>query len=250
MPRLNDDMEQMRIAGRGGFAFTGVRLEKLGESAYTLVTIAVDVTGSVRGFQDELRKMLIMAVEACKKNPRSDTILVRVVLFSTSFKNGISEIHGFKPLSDIDTSQYPELHPGGWTPLCDATYSTVGATVAYGEQLGAKDYNVNGIGFVITDGAENSSTATMKMVLDIQEDVRKSEKLESFVSILVGINSAEYKAEQEAFVKEAGITHYRDAGQATPRNLAKLAGFVSQSVSSQSQALGTGGPSQNIAPTI
>jgi hypothetical protein len=36
----------------------------------------------------------------------------------------------------------------------------------------------------------------------------------------------------------------------TEGKLAKLAGYISQSVSSTSQALGTGGPSQNIAATI
>ena len=46
------------------------------------------------------------------------------------------------------------------------------------------------------------------------------------------------------------ISQYIDAGAATKGKLAKLADFVSQSVSSQSQALGTGGPSQNISATI
>ena len=46
------------------------------------------------------------------------------------------------------------------------------------------------------------------------------------------------------------VLHHIDVGDATPRKLAKLAAFVSQSISSQSQALGTGGPSQNIAATI
>ena len=41
-----------------------------------------------------------------------------------------------------------------------------------------------------------------------------------------------------------------DAGDATPAKLAKLAVFISTSISSQSQHLGTGGPSQQIAATI
>lgn len=251
MPRLDqgDDMQNFN-AGRGGFAFTGARFDKLGATDYTLVTIAVDETGSVEDFKQELLKMLQTAIEACKKNPRSDNILVRVLYFSSQHRGGIREIHGFKPLADIDVNSYPAPDPGGLTPLCDATYSGIEATLTYGEQLADQDFGVNGIGFFITDGGDNQSTATMAMIKDVQDRARKSEKLESLITILVGINAKAYQQLLETFRNDAGITHYRDAGDATPRNLAKLAAFVSTSVSSQSQALGTGGPSQNIAATI
>ena len=87
----------------------------------------------------------------------------------------------------------------------------------------------------------------------VADEARKSvsgEILESMVSVLIGINGSSYSSWLSKFQKEAGLTHFIDAGDATPRKLAKLANFVSQSVSSQSQALGTGGPSQNISPTI
>lgn len=250
MPRLmQENMETLRIGGKG-FTFSGTKIDHLGATEYTLVTIAVDETGSVSGFADELRKMLVMAVEACKKSPRSDNILVRAITFSDKYPNGVKEIHGFRPLAEIDTAAYPDIVPGGLTPLCDACYSSIGATNAYGEQLSKQDFGVNGICFVITDGGENRSVATMAMV---KEEIRKSvsgEKLESMVSILVGINTKECRDALDEFYKEAGLTQYVDAGDATPRRLAKLAQFVSTSVSSQSHALGTGGPSQNIAATI
>jgi len=251
VPRLDqsNDMQNFN-AGRGGFAFTGARFDKLGSTDYTLVTIAVDETGSTLGFERELAKMLRTAVDACRKNPRSDNILLRVIYFSSKYKDGVSEIHGFKPLADIDTSAYPVPSPGGLTPLCDATYSSLHATNVYGQQLADQDFGVNAIFFIITDGAENDSTATMQMVKTEQERARTSEQLESLISILVGINAKPCQAALDQFKDEAGITHYRDAGDATPRNLAKLAAFVSASVSSQSQALGTGGPSQNIAAVI
>ncbi len=251
MPRLTQgNMETLRIGGKG-FTFSGTKIEHLGATEYTLVTIAVDETGSVWGFADELKNMLVMAVEACKKSPRSDNILVRVITFSDKHTRGVKEIHGFRPLAEIDTTTYPDIVPGGNTPLCDAFYSSIGATNAYGKQLSEQDFGVNGICFVITDGEENSSVATMAMV---KEEIRKSvsgEKLESMISILVGINTKDCKASLDRFYKEAGLTHYVDAGDATPRRFAKLAQFVSTSVSSgQAQALGTGGPSQNIAATI
>lgn len=250
MPRLiQENMETLRIGGKG-FTFSGIKIDHLGATEYTLVTIAVDETGSVLGFADELRKMLVMAVEACKKSPRSDNILVRAITFSDKYQKGVKEIHGFKPLAETDTSAYPDIMPGGSTPLCDACYSSIGATNSYGKQLSEQDFGVNGICFIITDGGENTSVATMAMV---KEEIQKSisgEKLESMISVLIGINTAQCQGDLDKFYKESGLTQYVDSGGATPRRLAKLAQFVSTSVSSQSQALRTGGPSQNIAATI
>ena len=252
MPRLNkeDPTQVSHRIGGSGFTFKGARIERLGATEYTLVTIAVDESGSVSGFQDELRKMLIMAVDACKKSPRSDNILVRVIRFSSVYPKGVDEIHGFKSLAEIDTANYPEIKPGGWTPLCDACFSAIGAMNSYGKTLSDQDFGVNAIGFIITDGGENMSTATMDMVKKEAEKSISGENLESIITVLVGINVAGYVQELKVFQKEAGLMQFIDAGEATPRKLAKLADFVSTSISSQSQALGTGGPSKNIAPTI
>ena len=248
MPRLTDDMQQGKLAGN--FTYTGTRIDRLGASEYTLVTIAVDETSSVAGFHDQLREMLVTSVAACKKSPRSDNLLIRVVTFSSRHNKGVNEIHGFKPLSEIDTAQYPDIRPGGMTPLCDACYSSVGAMNAYAKDLAENDYLANAIAFIITDGGENDSTATMRMVKDVCAQALQEEVLESMISILIGINAENLRAVLETFQREAGINKYRDAGDVTEGALAKLADFVSQSISSQSQALGTGGPSQNIAATI
>ena len=248
MPRLTGDMEELKI--KGGFGFTATRIDKLGATNYTLVTIGVDISGSTWGFEKQLRDMIVTVIEACKKNPRADNIMVRVILISTAFPKGVDELHGFKPLAEIDIANYPQIQSMGGTPLNDGVYSAIGATNVYGEQLADQDFGANGIFFIVSDGAENSSTATKTMVKDEFAKARKGEKLESIISILIGINAGAYSAELQDFQQKAGMDHYIDVGDATPRKLAKLAAFVSQSISSQSQALGTGGPSQNIAATI
>lgn len=259
MPRLmtDDKMETGNIGGMQGFTFSGVRTEHLGATEYTVVTIAVDETGSTTGFEDDLRNSLVAAVEACKKSPRSDNLLLRVIKFSTALSGGMEELHGFKPLSEIDPqSDYPYLRPAGTTPLYDAAFSSIGATVSYAEKLMGDDFLANGIVFVITDGLEyppppnNPSVSTPAMIKSQVEKAVQGEKIESLVTILIGINAGEYSNELETFQREAGIDKYIDAGEATKGQLSKLAEFVSQSVSSQSQSLGTGGPSQNISATI
>jgi len=246
--RLGKNMEQNTIGGTA-FKFSAIGLEHLAATEYTLVTIAVDVTGSVSGFESELRKCLVTAVESCKKSPRSNNLLLRVILFSTSLPGGIEEVHGFKPLSEIDPNAYPNLVPGGMTPLCDAAFSAVGATNEYGKDLMDQDYLANGIVFVITDGCDNDSKTTADMVkMEIEKGV-KGETIESIIGIVIGVNAKQYKQELQDF-SDGTSMRYLDAGDATPQKLAKLADFVSKSVSSQSQAMGTGGPSQNISATI
>lgn len=247
------DKETYRIAG-SNFTFSGARVTRLGATEYTLVTIAVDVTGSTAPFSDELRKTLIAAVNACRKSSRSDNLLIRVITFSTGAgPDGIRELHGFKLLADIDSQKdYPAFNPNGMTPLFDATYSAIGAMLEYGAELHkpGNDYLVNGICFIITDGDDNASITTPSMIRSKIEQARKDEQLESLVTVLIDINAAQFRSQLDRFFNEAGLTQHVDVGDATPQRLAKLAEFVSQSVSSTSQALSSGGPSKSIAATI
>lgn len=251
MPKLNQSTSvAVQQIGGSNFTFTGARIEELGATEYTLVTIAVDETGSVYGFDKKLRDMLLTVVRSCKYSARSDNLLVRAVTFGSQYQNGVNEIHGFVPLADIDVNDYPAIVPGGATPLNDAVFSALGASNRYARDLADNDFGVNAIVFVITDGGENASVASMKMIKDEVQKAIRSESLESIVSILIGINAAGCSGLLSNFQQEAGMTHYIDAGDATEKNLAKIAGFISQSILSQSQALGTGGPSQQISATI
>jgi hypothetical protein len=246
----NDDtMETSQVGGASGFRFSGTRLDKLGATEYTLVTIAVDKTGSVKPFKELLLKCLKTAVKSCKKSPRSNNLLVRVIYFSSSLAGGFVEIHGFKPLSEINEDDYPDLDPFGGTPLYDAVFSAVGATNAYAKQLVDQEFLVNAIVTILSDGDDNGSNATIKMVgEEIQRGTQK-EIIESLIGILVGVNLIDCQQRLEEFAKGAGL-QFIDAGEATESKLAKVAQFVSNSISSQSQSLGTGGPSQNIAASI
>jgi hypothetical protein len=252
MPRLADEndggMQNYQVGG-SNFTFTAARIGSLGATEYTLVTIAVDVTGSTAGFADELHKMLSTTIDSCKKSPRSDNLLIRVITFST-YIGGVSELHGFKPLSEVTASDYPRFVPDGLTPLYDATFDAISATVEYGGELMDNEFLSNGIVFVITDGYDNMSDETPRSIKEQVQKAKLEERLESLLTVLIGINAAQFQDKLEEFRREAGLDQYIDAGDATPGRLAKLAAFVSQSISSQSAALGTGGPSQAISATI
>ncbi len=246
MPKLmnTDGMDVTNIPGLSGYQFSSVLPDKLGASEYTLVTIAVDISTSVQPFADLLIDSVKKAVDSCRKSPRANNILIRVLGFATD----VTEIHGFKPLSEIDSAVYDNLSPRGNTALYDAAASAIGAMTEYGRLLQKQDYGVSGILFVITDGEDNISTFDPATVLAKATEATSGEILESFLSVLIGINAARSKAYLTRFQKTAGLSDYIDAGDATPGNLAKLAAFVSRSVSSGSlqTASSSGGAAASI----
>lgn len=247
MPLFNDaNMETHNIGGTG-FGFSAKRIGDLGASEYTLVEIAADATGSVSGWQDKIENVIKEVVKACRKSPRADNLLLRLVTFNTGI--GVQEIHGFKPLADCDVDKYTgTVHPGGATNLYDASFSCAGALNQYGKDLTSQDFAANGIFVVITDGDDNASKTTPSMLKDEIAKGVTGENLESTVSILVGVNVTDPHMSQRLkdFHTDAGFTQYVEVDNASAAKLAKLADFVSRSVSSQSQALGTGGPSKAL----
>jgi hypothetical protein len=117
----------------------------------------------------------------------------------------------------------------------------------------SQQFSVNGAIFLITDGIDNESKTTVTMVKNALEGGVKDEALESMMAVLIGIGSgsdediANVSAELRDFHENAGFGQYVHAGKATPAALAKIGGFVSKSASSQSRALGSGGPSQSFS---
>jgi uncharacterized protein YegL len=176
--------------------------------------------------------------------------MIRMLTFDTNVK----EFHGFKPLENCAIDDYDNSLKvnGGLTALYDASENAISATANYGRTLIANDLSVNGILFVITDGDDNRSTLSQNSVHDALKNAVSEETLESLVSVLIGVNitiptMAKYLSD---FKDAAGFTQYIELDNASAGKLAKLAEFVSKSISAQSQSLGTGGPSQQLSLSV
>lgn len=240
-------MESHQIAGTN-FGFSAVGIDDLGASEYTLVGIVADATPSVTDFKAEIEKAVAEVVKSCRHSPRADNLLMRVTQFNSG-PDSPFEVHGFKPLEGCNPDDYNDfLSLARLTALYDASTEMVESIVRYGKDLAENDYECNAIVFVITDGYDNQSTLTRKAVKDAISKAIQVEALESIVTVLIGVNVNEPTMSQflKDFEKEAGFTQYVECDNADARTLAKLAEFVSKSISSQSQALGTGGPSQSL----
>lgn len=245
MPDLTN-MQQMQTAS--SFHFSAVGLDALGATEYTLATVVVDISGSVSGWERNLESCLKAIVKSCKKSPRSDNLMLRV----TKFNDNVVEVHAFKELNTIKDGDYDNsLNPSGGTALCDAVLEAVEATKTYGQLLSDQNYQTNSVIYVVTDGADNTShVATPNSLKTAVGSVKREEKLESMAVILIGVGyggSAQYL---DSFKNQTNITQFVDLEElfrkTSPEGaLAKLAGYVSKSISSTSQALGTG----NSVPT-
>ena len=137
----------------------------------------------------------------------------------------------------------------GSTALFDASHNAIVAASDYAKQLAANNFLVNGVVFVITDGDDNASALKATNVRDVLAKSVQSESLESLNSILIGVNLnavPELVQYLDDFKNTAKFTQYVQIQDASEKSLAKLADFVSRSISSQSQALGTGGPSKSL----
>ena len=231
-------MTTHQVAG-SNYGFSATRIEDLGASEYTLGLIVVDVSGSVSSLRDEIEATVKEIVRSCRHNPRADNMMLRLVLFDDT----VTEVHGFKPLMGCDESDYTGvIQIGGMTALYDAAYNAIQSATHYGKALTDNDFDVNAAVFVITDGMDNRSKVSRAMVAQALSDAVTSEAIESVASVLIGINTADgnlnrYLAQLKS---EAGFSQYLAIGNASAKQLAKLGGFVSRSISSQSQALGSG----------
>lgn len=248
MPKLtNGTLEVANIKGTN-FQYSGAKIESLGATEYTLVTIVADISGSVSMYKDDLEKCIKEIVMACRRSPRSDNLMIRLL----SFNDEGYEEHGYKLLTNCNPDDYIGLlKVGGMTALYDATYNSLLAAESYGKVLTDNDFDVNGIIFVLTDGMDNKSTYTASEVKKVYQNVLKSEQLESFVSVLIGINvDPSVDAYLKDFNNDADFTQYVNIGDATEKKLARLAEFVSKSISSQSNSLTSGQASNQQSLTF
>jgi hypothetical protein len=244
MSLLDKDLELLNAGS--GYKFSATKIDKLGASEYTLASLVIDASSSVEGFAPELEKALKTVFKACDKSPRRDNLLMRLTQFSSTLK----EIHGFKLLGSIAEKDYDNaLELGGSTALFDAVDEAISATTTYGKQLTAQEFLANAIVVVITDGENNCGSimdaAEIKKAL---EKARRSENLESILLILVGVTNDDVNLNTylQTVNDDGGFNQYVSIGKATPGKIAKLAEFVSRSISSTSTALGSGGASTPI----
>ncbi len=250
MPKLNDKQMEEKTLPNTSFGYSAMRIEDLGATEYTLVDLVVDVSGSVDAYKADMEKAIQEVINACKMSPRADNLMIRLV----TFNDFLAEVHGYKLLENCNLDDYKNvLHCGGTTALYDATENAVLSSTDYAKNLSQNDFSVNSLVVILTDGMDNRSSCTPKSVGAALIASVKSEATESMVSILIGVGvggDLGVSRMLDTFKQSAGLTQYVETKDASSKTLAKLAAFVSKSISAQSQALGSGGASKPVSLSI
>lgn len=229
------------IGTPGTFQFSAINPDELQESEYTIAVTAVDTTGSLAGWESKIEELLKTIVKSCQKDARRDFILLRQLQFNSGI--GIKEFHGFLEVPHIDLNCYKIAKCDNMTNLCDVAVESISCIQSFSKILKSRDYDVNAILFIVTDGMDNDSSFSLSDIRKKMEEIVHDEEIESFITILIGLNDEDCDQYLKEFKKETGFAHQLSAGQVDEDSLAKIAGFISSSISSQSQALGSGGPS-------
>ena len=249
MPLMNDPgMDTHNIPGTN-FTFSGKRVDdNLGASEFTLTVLCVDESPSVSAFKDALNKAVQNIVASLNDSPRADSMMLRLV----AFNEDVRQIHGFKPFPECSPGDYADaICPSGRaTALFDACFTGIESVAGYSKLLDKKDYSSNAIIYIMTDGWDNVSSMRPADVKKAVDALTLGEVVESVMTVLIGVNvdpNSGTNTELEKFQKEAGIDRYISIGDASPKSMAKLTNFVVSQTSSQSQAMGSGAPSQSVA---
>jgi hypothetical protein len=247
MSLLDTNLSELKAGS--GYKFTATNINDLGAAEYTLATIVMDASSSVDPFAAQLVQAIKTIFKACDKSPRRDNLMLRL----TQFAGQLTELHGFKLLSAINEKDYDNvLQIGGSTALFESVDEAIQATGTYGKQLTSQEFLVNGLVVVITDGENNSGNITdASQIKKTLQAVRRSENLESILLILVGVTQDDINLNTylQTVKNDGGFDSYVSIGTATPGKIAKLASFISQSISSTSSALGSGKASVPLNPS-
>lgn len=221
----------------GQFKFTTVALDTLETDMVTQVLIVVDVSDSVKPFVRDLEDCIDKIIEGCKLCPNHDQLHVRVLAFS----DDVMEITGFLPIASHTTFKN-RLKTYNMTALVKATLDGLSSIQGYAQALKKADYVSSAVMVIITDGADNNSRPhTVGEIRDLVVKMLEIERsVDHLQTILVAVNAAQCVSYLKEFRDQAKLDEFIDLGDVTPRKLAKLAEFVSTSVSSSSKALNAG----------
>lgn len=237
------DVQRFAIPG-GSYGYTGAKIESLTSFEHTLALGLLDESGSTGGFARQMELAVKEIIKSLRRSPRADNLIYRHCHFGTNFR----EVHGFLPLAQLNEGMYDGCYaPGGQTTLYDSTDRILAEMLDYAQKQAAQKYLCNGVAYMLTDGRDYGSVLTPTAVKKRLADCIASEALESLITILIGVNpDPAIQADLLDYHQKVGFTQYVPLDKADEKTLARLANFISQSIQAQSQALGTGGPSQSL----
>ena len=229
------------------YGYQAAAVDGLKSFEQTIATGLFDESGSTRPFARQMELCVQEIIRSQRHNPVADKLMYRHCHFDTKFR----EVHGYKPLPECLDSDYDGCWAGGGqTALYNSLCEVLEAKADYAERLAGKRFIVNGFLYLLTDGLNYLPGQISKTKDDVKLTLAKvvaSESLESLVTIMIGINEDKgVLRDLEEFSRYIGFSQFEKISEANEQTLARVCNFISRSLQSQSQHVGSGGPSQSL----
>lgn len=237
------DLTQFTVPG-SNYGYTGLPINQIQSFKNTLAIGLLDESGSTDAYKRPMELAVKEVVKSLQDSPEADQLMYRQCHFATGFR----EHHGFMPLVQINLDQYDGCYiSNGQTTLYDSIVRVIHETLDYAKRQSASRYLCNAIIYIITDGRDYGSILKQADVKKALEEAIACEELESLFTVLIGVNDKiDIQQDLEAFQKNVGITKYIPLKDASQKSLSRLTNWLSQQISSQSQQVGSGQPSQSL----
>jgi hypothetical protein len=243
-------LQSFMIPG-GNFGYQGMAIDDLTSLKNCIALTLFDESGSTKSFAREMERAMQKITQFLRKSPEAD----KIIQAHWQFDDELKEVVGLTPLPQILDDTFDGCWAGGGrTGLYYGECRMLEIMRDYARQQAIKRYRCNGILCTLTDGGNYTIPGdpghefTETMVQQGFAQTVTCEDLESIVSVLIGINDDDYVQEMlEKHAETCGYTRYLPVKKADEKTLAKIAGFISQSIQSQSQQVGQGAPSTKIS---
>lgn len=243
MSDASQQLESFMIPG-GNYGYTAMPPNFVASFRSTLAVGLLDESGSTNSFAKKMENFCKELLKSLRKSDEADAIIYR----QCHFASGYREVHGFTPLANLNENQYDGCYiSNGETACYDSCVRVINELGDYGKQHKSTHRLCNGFLFVVTDGMDSCSSNSPRQIREALEKLVSDESMESVFTVLIGVNdNPTIQTHLQDLCQEIGFTKYIPLSKADEKSLSHLAGWVSQQLQSQSQSLGTGGPSQAL----
>lgn len=185
----------------------------------------IDVSPSIHLYEADLNAAFNDFVQTMQQSHIHDRLLVSIV----EFDDEVRVRSGFQPIINVPVTNFQAQ--GSGTALYDAVALGIKNAMDYRISLEQTGINVKTLVFVITDGQDNSSSTSPKIIKNTLDDILATEaNAFSFTTIMFGVGTESYF---KAAKQEMGFQHLAVVGN-TGKEIRKMISFISSSISKSS----------------
>jgi uncharacterized protein YegL len=207
----------------------GTAVDDLDATEATLVSVVLDMSSSMSGYQSEVITAYNTMLDALKGSKAAASIMLSTWTFSDS----PNLLHGYLPVGQVQKLSTNEYSPNGMTALYDTVMGTMTGIVSYGQKLLDNGVPNRRIIFVLSDGGDNRSKARAGQVKTASQGLITQE---AYTLAYAGFGSSDLKQIADDIGFPEVITT-----SASESEIRKIFHQVSQSIIRVSQGATAGG---------